>query len=136
MMLIVKTDSRSTGKVTLLITLLTTLFLLGCAHTDTLVGRWRSDPPANVTIEFSRDGAFRMNVTGRMLGNDISIPTTGTYQIVDTNHVTMTLDQASAATAPARPFTALYAVSGDELVLQNFMSAEWGGNKYRRVSVR
>jgi hypothetical protein len=119
---------------TLLFLLAVIATLLSCtSQADPLVGTWRSEPATNTTIQFSKDGSLHMNTVTRVAGQEVSVPFRGTYKIVTTNTLLIELLPAPGALTNKQPFSASYSLSGDELILQNWMSLEGGTTKYRRI---
>jgi len=105
--------------------------VLGCtSQADTLVGTWRSELATNTTLQFSKDGSLHMNTVTRVAGQEVSVPFTGAYKIVTMN--TLLIELLPTLTNK-QPITASYSLTGDELILQNWMSLEGGATKYRRV---
>jgi hypothetical protein len=117
----------------IIVVLLAATGCLICRGADTLIGSWRCETITNATVEFLRDGSFHLNAVDRAVGREIVVPMTGTYRIVDTNHIILHLTPASSI-APSNtiPFTLSYSLSGDELQLQT-LDVNWGARTYHRV---
>ena len=120
----------------------------GCSRAEGLIGVWRTDTArvspsghtnqtveAYETIEFSKDGAFKL--TGVMKGRDgkeMAVPMSGTYTIVDTNHVRLELAPNSTRPDMKIPFTVSFTLSGDQLEMDAITaSVVPETKKYRRV---
>ena len=106
--------------------------LCGCSHADGLVGVWRTSPvqwnptgltnkvEAYETIEFSKGGSFKLwaamkGIDGKEL--PLPIPLSGTFKIVDTNHIKLEISPNSSKPSDKVPLTVEYSLCGDSLEL-------------------
>jgi hypothetical protein len=100
---------------------------------DSLVGKWRCETLTNATVEFLKDGSFHLTAVDHAGGREIFVPMSGSYRIVDTNHIILRIvPAASVAPSNSVPITLSYALSGDELQLQT-IDVQWGARTYRRT---
>ncbi len=96
------------------------------------MGEWRSEAQgARLTVEFRRDGQFAVKATVPASTNEAMITFKGTYSVVSSNKVTLNL--AVGTDTNTLPLIVHYALSGDELQLQQFGSPEEKVMKYLRV---
>ena len=135
-------------------TFITTIFLSvlvsfasGCSGAQGLVGSWQSETvrPAlpgrtNVvesfqTVEFLKDGSFKMGSTITTDGKkQTMVVFTGTYALVDTNHVRLEVAPNQARPSDKISLTVTYSIIGDELEMSKLItSVVPETQKYRRV---
>ena len=124
------------------VALLASICLSGSSRTEGLVGLWRTETVrtsptgnTNVTVEFLKDGSFKM--TGVMKGRDgkeMTFPMSGTYTMVDTNHVRLELAPNSTRPDMKIPLTVSFTISGDQSEMDAITSSVVPEKtKYRRV---
>ena len=87
------------------------------------------------TIEFLKDRSFKI---GSVITTDgdrrTSVLFSGTYVLIDTNHVRLDLAPSQAQPAYKIPMTLLFSIVGDELELPKMItSVVTETTKYRRV---
>lgn len=106
--------------------LLAALAAPGCAHKNTLVGRWQGTPPGGATdstFEFTQGGREAITSRTTSAGGAVDITAAGTYK-VDGANLTQTLTTMTLRghpmvipPHPARP--APFTLGGDRLTLTN-----------------
>ncbi len=110
---------------------------------EPLVGSWHAQLPATTanmavlqrSVEFATNGSFQMKEVVRIHTNTSTVPLTGTYRIVDTNHLILEIAFAPTLITNKEPFALKYQIQGDELVLEDWASFDPRRTiKYRRVT--
>lgn len=100
-----------------------------CVRAASLIGVWRAQDDTKVTIEFLKDGSWRMDgVSFKVGGSQVAVPMSGTYKISDSNHIVMGLGTFGGKS----PITLLYSLSDDKLDLQTF-NLDGEIKNYRRI---
>ena len=122
-------------------------FASGSSGAQGLVGSWQSETvrPAlpgrtNVvesyqTVEFLKDGSFKMGSTITIDGKkQTMVVFTGTYALVNTNHVRLEIAPNQARPSDKIPGTVTYSIVGDELEMSKLTtSVVPETQRYRRV---
>ena len=113
-------------------------FLVACGvrPQDAIIGRWDSveGPTTNIVIgemgigslEFFKEGTVSVVMTGRVLGNPVSVPATGNYRFVDDEHLRAEFNGDNLS-----PRLYRVTVSRDELTLMDQNSQSY---RFRRSS--
>jgi len=121
-------------------------FASGCSGAQGLVGSWQSETvrPAlpgrtNIvesyqTVEFLKDGSFKMGSTITTDGQKQALVVfTGTYALVDTNHIQLEITPDGARPSDRVPMTVTFSIIGDELEMSRLTSSVVPETvKYRR----
>jgi len=124
-----------------------TSFASGCSEAQGLVGSWQSETvrPAlpgrtNIvesaqTVEFLNDGSFKMGSTFTTDGQKQTLVVfTGTYALVDTNHVRLEVASGVPGSTNKTPLTVTFSLVGDELEMSKLTSSVVPETqKYRRI---
>jgi hypothetical protein len=84
-------------------------------------------------FEFLRDSTFHAEWIGRFQGQEFTFPSTGTYKILDTNHLIFEVLPAPSISTGKVRFPVGYQLEHGELLLQDWESLEGQVTKYRRV---
>src|SRR3954467_4229724 len=113
-----------------------TSFASGCSGAQGLVGSWQSETirPAlpgrtNIlesyqTVEFLKDGSFKMGSTIITDGQKQTLVVfTGTYALVDTNHVRLEVAPNQARPSDKIPLTVTFSIVGNELEISKLTSS-------------
>jgi len=109
---------------------------VGCSRPQTIAGEW-GHPFETGTgaefVEFRKDGSFYFKTTSIAYKGE-ALLWSGTYTIVDSNHILLELTPGGLTNKPATttPITVSYSLSKDGLELQSF-SREGELPKYSRV---
>ena len=119
----------------------------GCSKAQGLVGSWQTETvrPAlpgrtNIlesyqTVEFLKDGSFTMGGTITTDGEKrTGTVFTGTYVLIDTNHVRLEIASQLPGSTNKTPLTVTFSIVGDELEMSKpITSVVPETQKYRRV---
>ena len=122
--------------------------LFGYTRPQGLVGFWRTDKvrvsapqddsktaESYQTAEFLKDGSFKIiGVIKGSDGKELAIPLSGTYTLLDTNHVR--LDVTPIPTRPDMkvPLTVSFSISGNQMEMDAITASVVAEKtKYRRV---
>ena len=87
------------------------------------------------TLEFLRDGSFK---SGGAITTDgekrTLVAFTGTYALIDTNHIRLEIAPSRAQPSDKIPLTVKFSIVGDELEIEKFnTNVVPATQKYRRV---
>jgi hypothetical protein len=130
-----------------LLALVTFLGASGCSGAQALVGLWQTETArmtvanrTNIveyyeTMEFLKDGSFKMSVALTTDGQKrTSVFFTGTYALIDTNHVRLEVAPNQARPSDKIPLTVDFSIVGDKLEMSKVIpSVVPETQKYRRV---
>lgn len=123
----------------------------GCSGAEGLVGLWKTKTVrvtvpgrTNIvesyqTVEFLKDGAFKIGASvitdgdKRTQGLFSGIYFSGTYALIDTNHVRLEVAPNQARPSDKVPLTRRFSIVGSELEVENLISDVPETQKYRRV---
>ena len=125
--------------------------LCGCSRADGLTGKWQtetmrktspSDPKqwgeAYRTAEFSKEGKFKITMVMKgSNGKSLAVPFfSGTFTLIDTNHVKLEVIPISSRPDSKIPLTVGFWISGNELSMDGLSAGDGylQKTKYRRVS--
>src|SRR5258705_1176256 len=108
----------------------------GCAGAQGLVGSWKTEtvrmtPPGRTnifetyqTMEFLKDGSFKMGSVDTTDGEKRTVVVfTGSYALIDTNHVRLEVAFNQARPSDKIPLTVTCSIVGDELEMSKLTSS-------------
>ena len=107
---------------------LTALVLAGCAHKDTIVGKWQgrvtqSSGTMNSTFDFTPDGKEAIKVVASARSMAMNIDVSGTYTVSGTNLTqnltTLAMNGRSMPIPPHQAQPGPFTLDGDHLTLTN-----------------
>jgi len=107
---------------------LMSLAVAGCAHKDTIVGKWQgavtqSSGTMNSTFDFTPDGKEAIKVVTNVRGMMMNIDVSGTYTVSGTNltqnMTTMAMSGRSMPIPPHQAQPGPFTLDGDHLTLTN-----------------
>jgi len=119
----------------------------GCSGAQGLVGLWQTETVritvanrTNIlesyeTVEFLKDGSFKMASTIGTGGDKrTGVVFSGTYTLIDTNHIHLEVASNQARTSDKLPLTVRFSIIGSELEMERLIpSVVPETQKYRRV---